>query len=320
MNAYRNLILCLAFLPSVVWSKPVTPPELAQQIIQAIQNGQAQFTPTRVATNLIILRNAQPVYPRDPAIPFALADCYLAQSNTPAGLQSLAQAYALAPNNPLYGVTYCVALKNNKQLLQADNVAKQLAAAHPDSPQIQILLATLDQTIQKYDEAINVLRPLMTKMGADSSPQDKGALLFLLGNCYLHLGKTVEAVKALEAANVLYPHAAAILCGLAEATLKNGEVAKARDYLDQAMAINPRIPAALYYKGILLERAGAPDKARQYFQACYQAGKESLPDNGEDYFRMAQVCAKLNRSDESHRYQAEAAKLLYTADAPWAVK
>jgi len=313
--------LCLLFLPSLVLAKPATPPELAQQIIQAIQNGQAaQCPPATVATNLIILRNALPVYPRDPTIPFAMADCYLAQSNIPAGIQSLAQAHSLAPADPLYGMTYCVALKNNKQLFPADEVAKQLAAAHPDSPQIQILVATLDQTIQKYDDAVAVLRPLMIKMGPGSSAQDQGALLFLLGNCYLHLGKTAEAVKALEAANVVYPHAAAILCGLGEATLKNGETAKARDFLDQALAINPWIPAALYYKGILLERSGAPDKARQYFQACYQASKPSLPDNGEDYFRMAQVCAKLNKLDESHRYQTEAAKLWYTADAPWAVK
>ena len=318
---YRNLILCLALLPTLVLAKPVTPPELAQQILQAIQNGQAaRFTPATVATNLIILRNALPAYPRDPAIPFALANCYLVQSNTPAGLQALAQAYALAPNDLFYGLTYIVALKNNKQLLQADSTAKQLGAAHPDAPQLQIMIATLDQTIQKYDEAVNILRPLMTKMSPDSSPQDKGALLFLLGNCYLHQGKTAEAVKALEGADVLYPHAATILCGLAEATLKNGEVAKARDCLDQALAINPRIPAALFYKGILLERAGAPDKARQYFQACYTVGNQSLPDNGEDYFRMSQVCAKLNKLNESRWYQAEAAKLLYNADAPWAVK
>jgi tetratricopeptide (TPR) repeat protein len=318
---YRKLILCLAFLPTLAWSKPLTPPELAQQIIQEIQNGQAaRFTPATVATNLTILRNALAVYPRDPAIPFALANCYLVQSNAPAGLQCLAQAYALAPKDLFYGLTYVVALKNNRQLLQADNVAKQLAVAHPEAPQLQIMIATLDQTIQKYDDAIKVLLPLMTKMPANSSPQDKGALLFLLGNCYLHLGKTAEAVKALEGANLIYPHAATILCGVAEATLKNGEVARARDYLDQALAINPRIPAALFYKGILLERAGAPDKARQYFQACYTVSKQSLPDNGEDYFRMSEVCAKLNKLDESRQYRAEAAKLLYTADAPWAVK
>jgi tetratricopeptide (TPR) repeat protein len=321
MHRYLIIWLCLFSLPIPVWATPLTPPELAQRIIQAMQNGQsAQFTPAIIATNITILRNALPNYPHDAGIPFALGSCYLAQNNAEAGEHALAQAYALSPRDPLISMTYVIALKSDKKLLQAQQVAAQISAANPDVPQFQILLATLDQTIQKYDESAAIINSLLAKAPANLAPQDKGSLMFLLGVSYLHQGKTSDAVKTLEAANGLNPHAAMILCSLAEAAVKNGEVAKARDSLDESMTINPKIPAALYYKGVLLERAGAPAKARQYFQACYDQSKLLSLENGEDYFRLSLVCARLNKPDEARKYQTQAAQLFYTADAPWAVK
>lgn len=306
---------------SEAWAGTLTPPQLAREVIQAMQSGQAaQYSAATIASNATALRNALPTYPKDATIRFALGSCYMQQHKADEARVMLGQAYALAPGDAEIGMTYVVALKADRQLLKARDTARQLSQAHPKAPQFQITLATLDIAIQQYHDAITVLDPLFAHAPPDLAKQDRGVMYYLLGTCYLHLGKRTNALATLKKADELFPHAATILCALAEATLKNGDAADARDYLDQTLAINPRMPGALFLRGIMMERAGAPDKARRYFEACYKLGKVQLPDNGEDYYRMAMVCAKLNKTEESRHYQAEAAQMLYTTDAPWALK
>jgi tetratricopeptide (TPR) repeat protein len=185
---------------------------------------------------------------------------------------------------------------------------------------LQIQLATIDMTIQKYDEAIAMLEALLQKAPADLAVQDKSVLLYLLGTCYLYKGNHAKAIETLESSLSVMPNMAMDLTALGEAYLKTGDLKKAGVTLDKALAINPQIPSALYYKGIYFEKMGNPEMAQKCFQDGYTHGKGYLQDNGEDYYLMFLISKKISKSEEGKNYKAEAERLLFSYEAPWKQK
>jgi len=307
--------LLLGFFASSGFAAEVLPHDLARQIIVGFNSGQR--VAVMQATNVSILQKAAKDYPDDSSIHYALGICYMAQTNGAASVASMEKAYATSKKDPQIGLMYGLVLKMNKESLKAYKLDKEIAAARPEIPQLQVSLATLEMTIQKYDEATAILESLQNKAPPNLTPADKGILLMMLGTCYLHKGDHAEAIKTLEDANSLTPNAAVLLVTMGEAYLKAGQLEKGREFLDKALAINPRIPSALFYKGICFESSGSPNLAKGCYQNSYTFGKERLGDNGEDYYLMAQVCRKLSKEVEAEHYSRQAAELLYTSEAPW---
>ena len=97
-------------------------------------------------------------------------------------------------------------------------------------------------------------------------------------------------------------------------------IEKAGVALDKALAINPQIPSALYYKGIYFEKIGNPEMAQKSFQDGYTNGKRYLQDNGEDYYLMFLISQKISKSEEGKNYKAEAERLFFSYEAPWKQK
>jgi tetratricopeptide (TPR) repeat protein len=298
-----------------------SPRDLARQLINDFNsNPTATPNPATVATNITVLQKAIEAEPTDPALPFALATCYLAQKNAPAAFANLERAYALSQNNPRIGMAYAMILKRNREPLKARMIFQQMVAAHPGQPPLQIALASLDLTVQNYAEASALIENILNHAPADLADNDRGALLYMLGVCHLHQGDQAGAIDLLKQANTRMPHAVLVLATLGEACLKAGDLNGAKNNLDQALAINGRYPAALYYKGVSLERQGTPDLAAPLFRAAYASGRDRLRDNGEDYYLMALVCRKLGKTAEASQYEASAARLSYASEAPWAPK
>ena len=297
-----------------------TPQAVAREVIAAFQTGQASQLKSNLTTDVVILEKGAGDFPKDPLIHSALAMCYLGQEKKEAAITNLKIAYTNSDKDVSIGFMYALALKMNQQPLKAYELDKEMVALHPDVPQLQISLATLDMTIQKYDEAIAILEPLLQKAPANLAAQDKSVLLFMLGTCYLYKGNHTKAIETLENAQSIMPNMAMDLTVLGEAYLKNGDLEKAGETLDQALAINPRIPPALYYKGVYYEKTGDPGRAQKNFQEAYTYGKQRLQDNGEDYYLMFLVCQRLSKTDEGKNYKTEAKKLLFSYEAPWKQK
>ena len=308
---------CLGSFADDAASDQQTPQVLARKIATAFQTGHASQIKAEMPADTVILEKGAKDFPSDPLIHFALATCYFAQTNYPACLKSMEKAYTLSQKNPSIGVMYVLALKMNKEPLKAYDLARDMAALHPDVPQLQVQLATLDMTIQKYDEAIAILETLQENAPANLQAQDKSVLLMMLGTCYLYAGDQTKAVEALESALALVPKMVTTYAVLGEAYLKMNETEKAGAALDKILAVNPRSPPALYYKGIYYEKTGNPDMAKIFFADGYANGKRYLQDNGEDYYLMFLLSQKLGKDNEAADYKAEAEKLLYTYEAPW---
>jgi len=171
--------------------------------------------------------------------------------------------------------------------------------------------------------------------GARDFPKDP-LIHFALATCYTSQEKKEACVEEMSIAYtnsnkdsgigtmyafaLIMPKMAMDLTVLGEAYLKNGDLDKAGKALDEALAINPKIPSALYYKAVYCEKTGNAALAAKDFQDAYTYEKQRLEDNGEDYYLMFLICQKLDRNDEAETYKAEAAKLLFTFDAPWRQK
>ena len=298
-----------------------TPQELARQIITAFQTGRGSQIKSNVTAYVVILEKGSKDYPNDPLIHFALATCYMGQDDKQQAAQdNMEKAFTLSQKDVGIGSMYALVLKMNKQPVKAYELDKEMVALHPDSPQLQIQLATLEMTIQKYDEAITVLAALQQKAPANLPAKDKSALLFMQGSCYLYMGNHAKAIETLERGLSIAPNMAMDLTVLGEAYLKIGDLEQAGRNLDKALAINPKIPSALYYKGICLEKTGNPGMARKEFQDAYAYGKQRLRDNGEDYYLMFMITQRLSKSEEGKTYKAEAERLAFLYEAPWKQK
>ncbi len=267
-----------------------TPQELARQIVSAFQTGRGTDIRPKLAADIPILEKSLKTFPDDSA---------------------------LSQKDVSVGCLYALALKANKQPLKAYELSKEMVKLHPDAPQLQILLATIDVTIQKYQEAITILETLERKAPANLRAEDKSALRFMAGTCFLYRGNHTKAIDILESALASTPKMAPTLTVLGEAYLKTGDLEKASVALDKALAINRGYPKALYYKGIYFEKTGNPEMAKKSFQDGYDNGKRYLGDNGEDYYLMFLICEKIAKNEEGNNYKTEAWRLLFSYEAPW---
>lgn len=297
-----------------------TPQELAQNIIQDFRTGQRQEVVADVNAKIATLQGAVATNSTDGELFFALSICFMEQDNKTEGLKNIEKAYQLMPDDPQIGALYVLALKMDKQPDRAIKVAKTVANLHPDNAALQVQVATLEMTVQRYGEALVILEDLEAKAPENLDPREKSVLLFMLGNCYFYSGNYAKATEVLNNAISLTPRMATANAVIGEIYVKTGNIDLASTNLDKALAVNPRYPGALFYKGICLEKSGKAELAQDYYLKAYQNQIRYLQDNGEDYFLMSLICQKIGKGDEAKRNRDEAAKLLYTYEAPWQVK
>jgi cytochrome c-type biogenesis protein CcmH len=92
-----------------------------------------------------------------------------------------------------------------------------------------------------------------------------------LGQAYNDIGRYSMAQRSFERANRLVPGGnAAALAGIAETMLLSGDseqVAKAPDFLDRALQLDPHSPKALFYGALSAYQHGRLDVARARFSA-----------------------------------------------------
>jgi len=299
-------------------ASPSTAQELARKVITEFQTGNAAELRSNGVTYIPVFKDGLKASPDDPLIYFALASCEMGQSNEQQTAQEhMEKAFILSHKDVHIGLMYALLLKMNKQPMKAYELNKEMVALHPEVPQLKIGLATMEMTIQKYDDAIAILDELQRIAPPNLAPDDKSVLLFMEGNCYLYKGDRAKAIQMLEQSVAISPRLAAVYSPLGEAYLKDGDLDNANKNLDKALAANPRFASALFYKGICAEKAGDNEQARKDFSDAYKYGKLRLADNGEDYYFMFLVSRMLDKSDEARNYKAEAEKLLFSYEAPW---
>jgi len=119
----------------------------------------------------------------------------------------------------------------------------------------------------RIDEAI----PLYTS-ALETHPSHRN--YFSLGRCYLLKGNISRAVQNLEEAYRLAPLQVEILIELCRTYATLGQMAPAKKYSDELLAIDPRAPDGLVIAIIAASRSGNRNEARQYYREFLQYGRD----------------------------------------------
>ena len=144
----------------------------------------------------------------------------------------------------------------------------------------------------RLDEAERIARSLV------SFDRHNSRYGLLLGVTLLRLGRSREAVEALQSASIRSPKDADILNALAAALNAAGRSAEAVGVCRQALACRPNSPDVLNNLGNALQQRGALDKAIETYRkalsfkpnhidALYNLGAELCGAVGDDGVRRA---------------------------------
>ena len=192
-----------------------------------------------------------------------------------------------------------IAFKRGK-LLQCEELLKRSADLDPaDAPYSD--LGALYAHLGRYDDAEKVLRK-----GHDQNPYDATVRLEL-GNVYLQMGRTKEAITQLKEASAIDPEAARPIGALALALCKSGDLLEALRVLGGAIrrqdpSGTPALRVVL--SRVLTELGDKTDDAELYDQALKEAhlAIKAQPGNAEANFQAGVVCFKQNNYPAAIKY------------------
>jgi tetratricopeptide (TPR) repeat protein len=242
------------------------------------------------------------------------------------GLKSLSNPEAeLQGNEPLPGLT--AEWANREGVQQAQAVAKMPAAGEKDSSQ-SAAEASPKYTEDKLEqETMAVLKRLVKDFPGSADP------LGLMGDVYVELGKTAEAMKCWESCAKLQPRRASSHERMAHTAVERGEFERAVAIAFRALKIDPVMPGIYSQLGRALkglakprESVAALEKAvkispnlaenhhllGQAYQQLQQheRAKQSFikalqinPNYTEACYGMASACARLGQTDEAAKYR-----------------
>src|SRR5579859_440832 len=153
----------------------------------------------------------------------------------------------------------------------AEREYRAALAARPDMSAGWIELVELLRQGKRHQAALEVATGAEAHFGPDAAMP-----LVLKGAALSELGRTREAVKALEAALERDGNLALAWHELAYAAFKVGEFSRALLALDRAFALEPHIDTLLL-RGRILREAGQYEAAEVAFDAAQQATEHDVP-------------------------------------------
>ena len=142
---------------------------------------------------------------------------------------------------------------------------RSVLAAHPDLAAGWIELVELLRQVERHEDALEVAMKAEAHFGPDAAMP-----LVLKGAALSELGRTREAVRALEAALERDGNLALAWHELAYAAFRVGEFSRALLALDRAFALEPHVDTLLL-RGRILREAGQYEAAEIAYEGAEQA-------------------------------------------------
>lgn len=128
-------------------------------------------------------------------------------------------------------------------------------------------------------------------------------VLNLMGECYLDLGDHNEAAACFHQALELNPKYLKGYQNLAAMMESQGNLAAAREHLEEARKLSPLNPERLYRLGKLCLKQGDPQEAKKYLKESWHIGLH-VPDNQRSEAAEAFLAAGLEQAAEELFLQA----------------
>lgn len=174
----------------------------------------------------------------------------------------------------------------------------KVAEEAPDDPRPLRLQALIDKDFELYAEAIAEYREALRR-GPDAA--DREDMQFELAECLFKSGQFPQAIEALATCS----RDGRTLALEGECRYAMGEPATARRLVEQSLRLTPDHLEGLLLSASLQLEAGEADAA---FQTLEKA-KSLYPKESRVYHKLAQVCRRLNRSQEALEHARTGSRL-----------
>jgi tetratricopeptide (TPR) repeat protein len=236
--------------------------------------------------------------PHDPDWITELAAVRLDQGRTGEALALVDEAERLGGTTALRAQLNGLAQTAAGRLDLAEPEFRTAIRLKPDFASAHYFLARLLYTCNHFDEAIQ---------------ESKAAIALSPGmvRAYENVGLSYEGEEREQEAEYWYLEAIRRettssktewpMLDLAILLMHNGRLPEAKQYLTQALAINPANPQAVLQMGILLEKTGDAPGALRQFRNSIQLN----PALASAYYHAARVCQKLHQAEEAQLYFAK---------------
>src|SRR5205814_962114 len=149
---------------------------------------------------------------------------------------------------------YATCLVKLKRLDDAVTVFQRAVALHPDDRQERQLLASVQLTVHKPQDALATLGPLLEA----SNP--RADTLELASNAYEDSGDTPQAVSTLRQALLLYPRNVSLYLDFANISFAHESFQVGIDVITEGMVMQPNAGELYVARGVLYVQLAQYDK------------------------------------------------------------
>lgn len=181
-------------------------------------------------------------------------------------------ALSQAPGNSRVLLDLALAYYKKGDLSSAQEQFAALNRAQPDDVQVAILLGDTDNRLSKPAEALRVLAPLESKYSENSDFE------FVLGTALIGSGQKSQGAERLEkVAKEKNSAEAYMLSG--SALLELNDFARAREDLNTALRLNPKLPGIYSLAGTARDNTGDLKGAEEAFRQALQLNPDDFTAN-----------------------------------------
>ncbi len=221
---------------------------------------------------------------------YLLAQVYSEQAKPSDALDLLVRARKLAPQNP--DVIFLMARVSMTQNYFEDAIPL-LESGLKIAPQRADLHAALGESYFMSGKTEKAIAEFQKLIELDPSARSYG----FMGLSYRHLGRFDEALKYFEEGLKLDPHNTSCLFNIGFIEERQGNYARAEDFLQQALHSNPDFPEAL------LELANLRVKDKKFLEAIDLLRRfvKVSRDPADGYYRLAMAERSLHQTAAAQR-------------------
>jgi tetratricopeptide (TPR) repeat protein len=261
--------------------------------------GTIRFQQKRLAESASFLQDAIRLEPGLLGARLSLAEVYSLQEKPQRALQLYRQVLDQDSSNVIARFYLAGAESAKGNYRQSLDLAKPAADSLRQSADGLLLLAT--DFIKLGDPAS------AGALGADWErlPNATAALSIKFAVLLAKAGLSDQAISILESAQRNNPPSYALAFNLAGVYLLKKEPAKALEYYDQALTLNPQSLVALQQAGAITEDRGELEHALSYWMRA----KKLAPDNPEILLGFGRVCLKMDLLEDAEPALTKAVSL-----------
>jgi Flp pilus assembly protein TadD len=288
----RAALLFLALLPAVVAAQEANPDDLLRHAIEEQQHG--DFTSAIRDYRKVLELRPNEVQAK---VNLGAALAHVGQFDEAIKIYQSALP-SLRDKNPVL-LNLALAYYKKGDFEHAREQFAILHDAQPNSLQVVILLGDSDVRTGRSDAALSLLEPLESKYSQNMDFE------YVLGSALINTkGRRREGVARVEKVAKAGPDAAAYV--LAGATLLDlNEYEAARQDLEEAIRLNPRLPKLYTLVGTARDKTGDVKDAETAFREALKTD----PDDFEANLYLGAILYKRRDADEAKGYLDRALKL-----------